>query len=64
LGLTFLGGHSDKNCQVRPVKDINIGAGYQTNVEGSKRASVVLAVSHLASTGTGNSGSLTQAVMA
>ena len=30
-------------------KDINIGAGYQTTVEGSKRASVVLAVSHLAS---------------
>jgi len=29
------------------AKDINIGAGYQTTVEGSKRASVVLAVSHL-----------------
>jgi hypothetical protein len=31
------------------AKDINIGAGYQTTVEDSKRASVVLAVSHLAS---------------
>ncbi|MFY9584162.1 MAG: ACT domain-containing protein [Candidatus Acidiferrales bacterium] len=30
-------------------KGINIGAGYQTTVEGGKRASVVLAVSHLAS---------------
>jgi hypothetical protein len=29
------------------AKDINIGAGYQTTVEGSKKASVVLAVSHL-----------------
>jgi hypothetical protein len=28
------------------AKDINIGAGYQTTVEGSKKASVVLAVSH------------------
>ncbi len=31
------------------AKDINIGAGYQTTVEGSKKASVVLAVSHLES---------------
>jgi hypothetical protein len=28
------------------AKDINIGAGYQTTVEGSKKASVVLAVPH------------------
>ena len=30
-------------------KDINIGAGYQTTVPGSDKASVVLAVSHLES---------------
>lgn len=30
-------------------REINIGAGYQTTVEGGKRASVVLAVSPLAS---------------
>jgi len=30
------------------AKDINIGAGYQTTVEGSKTATVVLAVSNLA----------------
>jgi hypothetical protein len=29
------------------AKDINVGAAYQTTVEGSKKASVVLAVSHL-----------------
>jgi hypothetical protein len=29
------------------ARDINIGAGYQTTVEGGKKASVVLAVSHL-----------------
>ena len=29
------------------AKDINIGACYQTTVKGSKKASVVLAVSHL-----------------
>jgi hypothetical protein len=29
------------------AKDVNIGAGYQTAAEGSKKASVVLAVSHL-----------------
>ena len=29
------------------AQDINIGAGYQTTVEGGKKASVVLAVSHL-----------------
>jgi hypothetical protein len=29
------------------AKDINIGAGYQTTAEGAKKASVVLAVSHL-----------------
>ncbi len=28
-------------------RDINIGAGYQTTVKGSKKASVVLAVSHI-----------------
>jgi len=28
-------------------KDINIGAGYQTAVEGSKKASLVLGVSHI-----------------
>ncbi len=28
-------------------RDINIGAGYQTSAKGSKKASVVLAVSHL-----------------
>ena len=33
------------------TKDINIGAGYQTAVEGSKKASIVLAVSHLQSAG-------------
>jgi hypothetical protein len=30
-------------------RDINIGAGYQTTVEGSKKASLVLAVSHIES---------------
>jgi hypothetical protein len=29
------------------AKNINIGAGYQSTVKGSKRASVVLAVSHI-----------------
>lgn len=29
------------------ARDINIGAGYQTTAAGSKRASIVLAVSHL-----------------
>lgn len=29
------------------AKNINIGAGYQTTVKGSKQASVVLAVSHV-----------------
>ncbi len=31
------------------AKDINIGACYQTTVKGSKKASVVLAISHLQS---------------
>jgi hypothetical protein len=31
------------------TRDINIGAGYQTAVKGSKKASVVLAVSHIES---------------
>ncbi len=31
------------------AEDINIGAGYQTTVKGSDKASVVLAVSHLES---------------
>jgi hypothetical protein len=29
------------------AKEINIGAAYQTAAEGSKKASIVLAVSHL-----------------